>query len=147
MGTWFLVLCQNGGQLLVPNRWCQRHAQLACDPKWLGFVIYLGLRMYQFQKYCLLRENQLAVGIDGVYLAQVIDTSREFCANFFNLIYLCTCVVTKFEPFNGPRWDSLRGNKKSNKGRCFQFCSRETTAVQLQVYRDSYLYSTTCLCI
>ena len=25
------------------------------DPKWLGFVIYLGLRMHQFQKYRLLK--------------------------------------------------------------------------------------------
>ena len=25
------------------------------DPKRLGFVIYLGLRMYQFQEYCLLK--------------------------------------------------------------------------------------------
>ena len=25
------------------------------DPQWLGFVIYLGLRMYQFQEYCLLK--------------------------------------------------------------------------------------------
>ena len=36
------------------------------DSKWLGFVIYLGLCMHKFEKYRLLRVNQLAVGINGV---------------------------------------------------------------------------------
>ena len=44
------------------NGWCQQHAQLGFEhwvldgpplPKWLGFVIYLILRMHQLQKYHL----------------------------------------------------------------------------------------------
>ena len=31
------------------------------DPKWLGFVIYLGLRMHQFQKYHPLKDLHLAL--------------------------------------------------------------------------------------
>ncbi len=34
----------------MPNGW-------HLDPKWLGFVIYLGLRMHQFKKYCLLKQG------------------------------------------------------------------------------------------
>ena len=58
MNIWFLALCPNRGT----NRWCQWHAQLGfehwvdhLDPKWLGFVIYLVLRMHHFRKYHLLR--------------------------------------------------------------------------------------------
>jgi hypothetical protein len=29
------------------------------EPKRLGFVIYLGLHMHQFQKYCLLRPKKV----------------------------------------------------------------------------------------
>ena len=49
-----------GGTLYItPNGWCQQHAQLGfehwvldgpLDPKCLGFVIYLGLCIYQFKK-------------------------------------------------------------------------------------------------
>ena len=31
INTWFLVLCRNGRELLVPNGWCQRHAQLGFE--------------------------------------------------------------------------------------------------------------------
>ena len=76
--TWFCVLCRNGGYVAVgakrtlPIAWPARVRTLGTrwttltQNGYVGFVIYLGLHMHQFLRYCLLRntrwcENQIAL--------------------------------------------------------------------------------------
>ena len=46
------------------------------DPKRLGFVIYLVLRMHQFQKYHLLKGSTTEIGLDSSVLSP--DQHQEF---------------------------------------------------------------------
>ena len=61
------------------------------DPKWLGFVIYLVLRMQQFQKYHLLRWVMSYLNSDWKRIKHY-----QFLINgkFKNIFYLFTCILT-----------------------------------------------------
>ena len=61
INIWFCVLCRNVGQFQTDgaNGILSQGLNIGCqmdhlDLKWLGFVIYLVLRMHPFQKYHLL---------------------------------------------------------------------------------------------
>ena len=72
------VLCQNGGQLLVPNGWHQRHAQLACDhwvldePSWPKMVVIcdlLGTMYAPVSKIPSVKVSRLATMCRKYYIA------------------------------------------------------------------------------
>ena len=51
------------------------------DPKGLGFVIYLGLHMHQFQKYC----------VKVTSYKRLVGAGRNFCrSSVIGCLMLCT---------------------------------------------------------
>ena len=110
------------------------------DSKWLGFVIYLGLHMHQFQKYHLLRVifNQwpkLHLGLDALSNQKIL---KGILTNINSSVFQVGCLSYSNSAVNPVLYAFLSENFKKSFMKACTCANRGEANAALQVWHSFF---------